>query len=430
MNDQQPEDLARVLERLSTVEPWPDAVDRAMQRARRALGDVAAGSRLASPGATRRIARRPSRWAVAAVIVILVALAVGGPLTLSNLGTRSAFARVQDALRNVPSMSYRVEMRETAQGAGVKASRTVVDFGRNRVRQEMADGEQVMVMDMKSGTLLQLFPRLKAAIVTTGMSSPKDDPPTDVAGFFRKLRNADPKTVQHLPDRELDGRQVNVFRIPPESPLAHGTESLYFVDPGSHLPVRSESVVRHKDGRTAVRLVCSEFSFGECDASLFDLSPPGGYTVEKFEVGAARPEPVPVAVAPQPGGNAPIAFEMRLADDAPGDGLTEAAVDRSNQKVYLHAAPIITRQDVQGARLLKDPSSGHMIELTFTEKAAARLAEATSGNQKRLLAVLIDGRVVFAPRIFARISSPALISGSFTAAEAADIVRGLNGPAR
>lgn len=141
------------------------------------------------------------------------------------------------------------------------------------------------------------------------------------------------------------------------------------------------------------------------------------------KIGAARPEPV--AIAPLSGPNAPVDFQIRLAESIAGDGLTEALVGKTDQKVYLHAKPVITRQDIQEARLLKDETSGYVIELTFTAKGAERLSEATSTNRNKLLAVLINGRVVFAPRVFATISNSARIMGNFTAGEASDIVRGL-----
>ena len=294
----------------------------------------------------------------------------------------------------------------------------IIDFSRQRIRQEL-DGEDVLITDLKSGTMMQLFPRQKIATLMTGMQKP--DQASDLGGFVEKLRNADPKTVQHLPDRELEGRQVNLYRIPPESPLAKGMESLTFVDQQTQLPVRIEAVLRHKSGRILARLACTDFSFRECDASLFELTPPEDYRVQK--VGAASPEPA--AIAPLSGQNAPVDFQIRLAESTAGDGLTEALVGKTDLKVYLHSKPVITRQDIQEARLLKDERSGYVIELTFTAKGAEQLSEATSKNRNKQLAVLINGRVVFAPRIFATISNSARIMGSFTAEEASDIVRGL-----
>ena len=98
-------------------------------------------------------------------------------------------------------------------------------------------------------------------------------------------------------------------------------------------------------------------------------------------------------------------------------------MDKTDLKVYLHAKPVITRRDIQEARLLKDETNGDIIiELTLTAKGAERLSEATSQNQNKLLAILINGRVIAAPRIFATLSNSFQIMGNnFTAAEASEL---------
>jgi SecD/SecF fusion protein len=151
------------------------------------------------------------------------------------------------------------------------------------------------------------------------------------------------------------------------------------------------------------------------------MVPPEDYRLQRVE--AARSEPV--AIAPLSDRSAMVEFQLRLAESTACDGLTEASVGKSDQKVYLHPKPVITRQDIQEASLLKNEAGGSMIELTFTANGAERLSEATSTNRNKLLAVLIDGRVICAPRILATISNSARIEGNFTAKEASDIVRGL-----
>lgn len=213
------------------------------------------------------------------------------------------------------------------------------------------------------------------------------------------------------------------YRIPPGSSLANGAEWLFFVDKQTQLPVRAEGILRSKSGLMLVRLACTDFSYQECNASLFELPPPKDYRVQKLAASTSEP----VATAPRSGQHKPVDFQIRLAESTAGDSLTEAVVAKTDLKVYLHSEVLITRQDIQDARLLKRESNEHVIELTFTAKGAERMSEATSKNRNKHLAVLINGQVVFAPRIFATISSAAQIMGNFTAVEASDIVRGLHG---
>jgi hypothetical protein len=420
MNDHQPERFAHLLEQLSAIEPRPGVIEQALERTRKVLGAV---SSVSDPVDSRRPRRRvlwSSRRAAAAAVLTVLVLALVGSLIFSNFGSQSAFARVQSALKAVPSVTYRIEVLEAAPGTDVRTSKVMFDLSRKLARQETVDGEEVLISDLKSGAVLQLMPRQKLAIRMTGMQN--HDPPSDFGDFVEKLRNADPKTVQHLPDGEWDGRQVDRYRIPPDSPLANGAEWLIFVDKQTQLPVRAEVVLRSKSGRMLVRLACTDFSYQECDWSLFEMAAPNDYRVQKLA--ASRSEPV--AIAPRSGQNKPVDFQIRLAESTAGDSLTEAVVGKTDLKVYLHSEVVITRQDIKEARLLKREPSEYVIELTFTAKGAERMSEATSKNRNKHLAVLINGRVVFAPRIFATISSAAQIMGNLTAEEASDIVRGLH----
>jgi hypothetical protein len=421
MTDHQPERFAHLLEQLSAIEPRPGVVERALERTRKSLGAVPAVSDRIDSRRPRRRALWSSRWAAAAAVLTVLALALVRSLIFSDLGFQSAFARVQSALKAVPSISYRMEVLEAAPGTDVRPSKVMLDLSRKLARQETVDGDQVLISDLKSGRMIQLMPRQKLAIMMNGTQN--HEPPSDFGNFVEKLRNADPKSAQHLPDGEWDGRQVDRYRIPTDSPLANGAEWLFFIDKQTQLPVRAEGILRLKGGRMLARLACTDFSYQECAASLFELAPPNDYRVQKL----ATPRSEPVAIAPRSGQAKPVDFQIRLAESTAGDGLTEAVVGKTDLKVYLHSEVVITRQDIQEARLLQHESSEYVIELTFTAKGAERMSEATSKNRNKHLAVLINGRVVFAPRIFATISSAAQIMGNFTAEEASDIVRGLRG---
>ena len=104
-----------------------------------------------------------------------------------------------------------------------------------------------------------------------------------------------PRQCNTCPTVSWTGGGWDRYRLPPDSPLANGSEWLFFVDPQTQLPVRVEGIVRDKSGAVRVRLACTEFSFRECDASLFELTPPEGYQLQKFE--DARSEPVAITAA-------------------------------------------------------------------------------------------------------------------------------------
>ena len=70
-------------------------------------------------------------------------------------------------------------------------------------------------------------------------------------------------------------------------------------------------------------------------------------------------------------------------------------------------------------------ASGFSVEVDLAPAASERLRVATSGHLGRPLAILIDGRVIVAPVVRSPIERAAVISGSFTKAEATRIAEGL-----
>ena len=67
------------------------------------------------------------------------------------------------------------------------------------------------------------------------------------------------------------------------------------------------------------------------------------------------------------------------------------------------------------------------MSLTFTAAGAEQMRRATERRIGQKLAILIDGDVVMAPVIRAPITATALITGSFTRADAERIVAGIIG---
>jgi preprotein translocase subunit SecD len=131
--------------------------------------------------------------------------------------------------------------------------------------------------------------------------------------------------------------------------------------------------------------------------------------------------------APQPDRSG-SGFEVRRAEDKPGEGLTEATVAGSARKVYLHREAALTGRDVTEARAIVDGTNGPAVEITLTEEGRKKLAKLTEGHQGKPLAILVNGKVLSAPVVRGTISQgKALISGRFTKAEAETIAKGIAG---
>ncbi len=124
-----------------------------------------------------------------------------------------------------------------------------------------------------------------------------------------------------------------------------------------------------------------------------------------------------------------VIVEFRPAADAPREGLVEMT-SADGMVVHVAAEPILTNADIAEARADVDPYAGlPVINLSFTEEGGAKFADCTRDNVLGLIAIVIDGVVVSAPRINEPIlGGRATISGNFTVEEAERIAHGIVPP--
>jgi preprotein translocase subunit SecD len=118
--------------------------------------------------------------------------------------------------------------------------------------------------------------------------------------------------------------------------------------------------------------------------------------------------------------------EFRRAENKPAEGLTEATVGNSRDKVYLHKTADATNEDIADARVdtLNDPVA---VIVVFTKEGAEKMAKLSEGHQGKPLAILVDGKVISAPIVRATFRNQAIITGLSSKEEAERIVTGLKG---
>jgi preprotein translocase subunit SecD len=135
-----------------------------------------------------------------------------------------------------------------------------------------------------------------------------------------------------------------------------------------------------------------------------------------------------VAAGGQVADKAGVKFELRRAETKPAEGLTEAMVQGTKQKVYLHKEIALTNKDVAGAQAKLDDGQRPAVEVTFTEEGRKKLARVTEQHRDRPLAILVDGKVLATPIVRGKISEgKAVITGDFTREKAEKIAKGLKG---
>ena len=81
----------------------------------------------------------------------------------------------------------------------------------------------------------------------------------------------------------------------------------------------------------------------------------------------------------------------------------------------------VTGRDLKTARASRGQINEPVVEFSLNPEGAEKFAELTGNNIGKPLAIVLDGRVVSAPRINARIRDSGIIEGGFTEVEAQDL---------
>ena len=121
-----------------------------------------------------------------------------------------------------------------------------------------------------------------------------------------------------------------------------------------------------------------------------------------------------------------VKVEFRRAETKSAEGLTEAIVVGTRDKVYLHKTADATNADIAEARAVVDDNNKTFIEITFTKEGAKKMAALSEAQRDKPLAILVDGKVISAPIVRAKFSARAQITGKFTKEEVEKLVKAIN----
>jgi preprotein translocase subunit SecD len=124
---------------------------------------------------------------------------------------------------------------------------------------------------------------------------------------------------------------------------------------------------------------------------------------------------------------AAVKVEVRRAESKPAEGLTEAKVAGTEEKIYLHKEVELSNDDIASAKAATDQSKAYVVDVELTKEGRQKLARVTKEHQGKPLAILVDGKVVAAPVVRDEVVGNARISGNFTKEEAERIANGIKG---
>ena len=104
-------------------------------------------------------------------------------------------------------------------------------------------------------------------------------------------------------------------------------------------------------------------------------------------------------------------------------GLKAYEIPNENRKIFLEQEPVLKNVDIKSAEHVMEGDM-HQIRLNFNRSGRKKLAKITRENIGRRMGIVVNERLVAAPRIMAQIpGGVAVISGDFSADEAEKIVR-------
>ncbi|MEW6237746.1 MAG: right-handed parallel beta-helix repeat-containing protein [Candidatus Omnitrophota bacterium] len=125
-------------------------------------------------------------------------------------------------------------------------------------------------------------------------------------------------------------------------------------------------------------------------------------------------------------GPRPVAkIEFRLAELEPIAGLTETTISGTDRKAYLYDKVELSNVDLENARWLDAPSP--QIEAVFTVVGKDRFANLMQKNLNKPLAILLDGKALSIPIVWAPIAGERLvIKGAYSKEEGDRFIETIN----
>ena len=121
-------------------------------------------------------------------------------------------------------------------------------------------------------------------------------------------------------------------------------------------------------------------------------------------------------------------FSIRAASDEAVPGWERMEFD--NHPVWVSPTVSLTAADIARTQLRTDQDGRTFIGVVFTEPGAKKMRDLSAEQMNKLIAMVLDGKVIFAPKIRSQINTDAVITGSgpngLSAAAAQRILASLN----
>ena len=123
-----------------------------------------------------------------------------------------------------------------------------------------------------------------------------------------------------------------------------------------------------------------------------------------------------------------VTLEFRIAEDEAAPGLTEVVFNPPGVRFYLHDEVLVDESDIDSA-FVTVQNGRPAVELLLTSKESRKWEELTERNVGKRCGMILNGKLVSAPRIMTPIRvGRAIVAGDFTESEALRIAHALGQP--
>jgi preprotein translocase subunit SecD len=102
-------------------------------------------------------------------------------------------------------------------------------------------------------------------------------------------------------------------------------------------------------------------------------------------------------------------FTIHAASDQPVAGWTR--MQYNNQTVWVSPTASLTSADILRAQPSKTSDGATAVGVVFNDAGAKKMTDLSHTQLNKLIAMILDGKVIFAPKVRAEVGTQALITG-------------------
>jgi preprotein translocase subunit SecD len=105
-------------------------------------------------------------------------------------------------------------------------------------------------------------------------------------------------------------------------------------------------------------------------------------------------------------------LSIRPASDIPVDGWQRMQVEHSDRFVWVSPIAAATSSDIEKAQPEVNSNGDTRIAVVFTDEGAKRMRDLTIAQKNKLIALVVDGRLIWAPLVRAETGKESVLTGN------------------